>query len=185
MVACLDDGVGGVLEELATQKLDGKTLVIFMSDNGAEPPGSNEPLSGGKHGYKEGGVRVPWVARLPGVIPANAVRDDVVHAIDFLPTMLAAAGVRPPADLKLDGNNVWAAFTGDAPAGERTIYFSDRGMRRGNWKLLNGQLFDLAVDPQEKDDVAAKRPDVRDRLAAESQRWAELVGIVPVRPAGE
>ena len=177
MVACLDDGVGGILNELRSQKLDRNTLVIFMSDNGAEPPGSNKPLSGGKHGYKEGGVRVPWVASLPGVINAGTVRDDVVHATDFLPTMLAVAGARPPKDLKLDGKNVWPAFTGGTPLAERIIYLSDRGMRKGNWKLLNGELFDLAADPQETTNLAARHPDVRDQLAAESKRWAESVGI--------
>src|SRR5262249_31931525 len=124
-----------------------------------------------------------WIARLPGVIPPSTVRDDVVHATDFLPTMLAVAGAKVPDDLKIDGQNVWTAFTGAAPVPERAIYFSDRGMRRGNWKLLNDQLFDLSTDPQEKTNVAAKHPEIRDRLTAESKRWAQSVGIKPDQPA--
>jgi arylsulfatase A len=182
MVACLDDGVGAILDELRAQKLDRNTLVIFMSDNGAEPPGSNKPLAGWKHGYREGGVRVPWVARLPGVIPPGTVRDDVVHATDFLPTILAVAGTKPPADAKLDGKDVWPAFTGGPPVGDRTIYFSDRGVRQGKWKLLNGQLFNLAADPQETTDLAGKYPEVRDRLVTESRRWAGSVGIAHGKP---
>ena len=179
MVACLDDGVGAVLDELKSRGADGNTLVIFMSDNGAEPPGSNKPLAGWKHGYREGGVRVPWAARLPGVVPPGTVRDDVVHAIDFMPTMLAVAGAKAPPARAVDGVNVWSAFTGGARVPDRAIYFSDRGLRLGKWKLLNGQLFDVARDTTESSDVAAENPQVVQDLAARSRAWVGEIGIPP------
>jgi arylsulfatase A-like enzyme len=185
VVACVDDGVGAVLGELAAQRVDGDTLVIFMSDNGAEPPGSNEPLSGGKHGHREGGVRVPWVARWPGVIPPDSRSDAIVHAIDVLPSLLAAANVRPPDDLKLDGRDVWPAFTGSwvDPPVPRPIHFSGRALRAGRWKLLNDMLFDLETDPGERTDLAAVHPEVRDALAAQVREWAASMGIKPSKRA--
>lgn len=177
MVACLDDGVGGILDELKARQLEADTLVLFMSDNGAQSPGSNRPLAGGKFGFREGGVRVPWLARLPGVIAPGTVRDDVVHAIDFAPTVLALAGVRKEPGERFDGINVWPAFTGGPAAGGRTIYFADRGLRQGDWKLLNGRLYDLAADPGETTDLAAEHPEVRDRLAGELERWADSAGL--------
>jgi arylsulfatase A-like enzyme len=185
MVACLDDGVGEVLGELSKQKLDDRTLVIFMSDNGPDKPGSAKPLSGGKFTFREGGVRVPWVARWPGVVPANTTRDDALHVIDVLPTLLAATSTKPRHDLKLDGVNAWPAFTGGPPVGaDRTIYFSDRGVRRGRYKLLNDKLFDIDADPQESTDVAKAHPAVHKGLAHELREWVKRMDIKPAtRPA--
>jgi arylsulfatase A len=177
MVACLDDGVGEILAELDSQAVADDTLVIFMSDNGGEPPGSNKPLSGGKHGFKEGGVRVPWLARWPGNIAPGFVRDDVVHAIDVMPTLLAVAGATAPKNVTFDGRNVWSAFIGGEPVPDRSIYFSNRGLRYRNWKLLNGQLFDLQADPQELSDVAAAHPDLVQQFTAKSTQWAKAIGI--------
>jgi arylsulfatase A-like enzyme len=181
MVACLDDGVGEILDELKAQNLEKNTLVIFMSDNGAEKPGSNQPLTGFKHTYSEGGVRVPWLARWPGVIPPGVVRDDVVHVTDIAPTLLAVVGITPPKKAKFDGMNVWQAFTNGPAIEGRKILFSNRGMRDGDWKALNGQLFDLKKDPQESTDLAAMHPEIRNRMMAESKRWAKEIGI----PAGK
>lgn len=177
MVACLDDRVGEVLAELKSRDVERNTLVIFMSDNGAEPPGSNKPLSGWKHGFREGGVRVAWIARMPGVIAPGTVRDDVVHAIDFLPTMLAVAGHEPPAKPPLDGMNVWSAFTGGPRVPERPIYFSNHGLRLGKWKLLDGKLFNLESDPPESSDVAAANSGVVESLDAKSTAWAKSIGL--------
>jgi arylsulfatase A-like enzyme len=123
MVSCMDDGIGQVLAELKVQKLEETTLVIFISDNGAEDAGSNGLLSGGKHSNKEGGIRVPWVARWPGVIPPGIERADIVHVMDIMPTLLSAAKVASLKDLQFDGTNIWSAFVGKNPVPERTICF--------------------------------------------------------------
>jgi arylsulfatase A len=184
MVSCLDDGVGEVLAELKAQKIEGETLVWFMSDNGAEPIGSNKPLKGFKQSYQEGGVRVPWIARLPGRIRPGVVRDDVVHAIDFAPTLLALAGAEPVKPDTFDGVNVWPAFTGNAPQlSERTIHFSDRGMRMGKWKMLNGKLYDLQADPAESTDVSPQHVEIVNQMIVQTTEWAKSMGIKPKPPA--
>jgi arylsulfatase A-like enzyme len=184
MVSCLDDGVGEVLDELSKQKLDDRTLVIFMSDNGPDKPGSAKPLTGGKFTFREGGVRVPWMARWPGVVPSNVTRDDVLHVTDVLPTLLAATGTKPRATLSLDGVNAWPAFTGGPRVGtDRIIYFSDHGVRDGRYKLLNDKLFDIEADPQESHDVSAEHPDVHKRLAYELSKWVKHMDIKPATRA--
>jgi arylsulfatase A-like enzyme len=185
MVACLDDGVGEVLAEISAQKLDDRTLVIFMSDNGPDKPGSARPLSGGKFTYREGGVRVPWMARWPGVIPSGVVREDVVHATDFLPTMLAVAHVEAPKSLHVDGRNVWQAFVGGEPLRQRPVYFSDEGLRLGDWKLLGSKLFNLRDDQAEKTDLAKLHPELVQQMEQMSRGWAQslAMGSPTTRPA--
>jgi hypothetical protein len=93
--------------------------------------------------------------------------------------LLAATGVEPPSTLEPDGQNVWPALAGGPPVPERAIYFSDRGVREGKFKLLNGKLFDIEADPRETTDLAKQHPDVVDRLARQSRAWAKSVGIQP------
>lgn len=169
MVSCLDDGIGRVLEELKAQKLEEKTLVIFISDNGAENAGSNAPLSGGKHSTKEGGIRVPWLARWPGVIPPGSVRKDVVHVIDLAPTLLSVSGAKPPSNSQFDGIDIGSAFIGKEAVPERPLFFHKDTVRQGKWKLRGGKLYDLEADPGEKSDLAAKHPDVCEQLAKQLQ----------------
>jgi arylsulfatase A-like enzyme len=181
MVKCMDDGIGRVLAELKAQKLDDKTLVLFISDNGGEDAASNGPLSGGKHNNKEGGIRVPWVARWPGVIPAGTVRQDVVHVMDLMPTLLAVAQVAPPKTLTFDGTNIWSAFVGKEAVSQRPICFPPSAIREGKWKLNGGKLFDLEADLAEKSDVAAQHPDVCARLRKELAAWQQEMGIKTAR----
>lgn len=173
MVSCLDDGIGQVLAELKAQKLQENTLVIFISDNGAEAKGSNGPLSGGKHTNKEGGIRVPWVARWPGVIPPGLVRTDIVHVMDLMPTLLSVAQVAPPAQLRFDGTNIWPAFIGKDPIAERAICFPPNSIRQGKWKLLGGKLFDIEADPAEATDVSAQHADLCAQLSKQLEAWRQ------------
>ncbi|MGC4017714.1 MAG: sulfatase-like hydrolase/transferase [Luteolibacter sp.] len=177
MVNCMDDGIGRVLAELTANKLDEKTLVIFVSDNGAEASGSNGALSGGKHNNKEGGIRVPWVARWPGVIPADSTRADVVHVMDLAPTLLSLA--QPPDAPKpvFDGINIWSAFTGGGKIADRPICFPKETIRSGQWKLNAGKLYDLDKDPRETTDVAAAHPEIRDQLAKQLATWQQAMDI--------
>ena len=175
MVSCLDDGIGRVLAELKAQKLEENTLVIFISDNGAEVAGSNGPFSGGKHSNKEGGIRVPWVARWPGVIPPGLVRADVMHVMDIMPTLLSVAHVTLSPALHFDGTNVWSAFVGKDSVPERPICFPSNAVRLGKWKLFGNKLFDLETDPAEKNDVAAAHPDKCKELSALLETWLKEV----------
>lgn len=153
----LDDAVGKVVQALRDLKLEDNTLIIFTSDNGATPQSPQEPLRGNKGCYYEGGIREPWIAVWPGMIPAGSRSTVPVINTDLYPTFLAAAGAKVPSGKILDGENLLPVFTRQADHLQRqTIYWHFPGyldspvirgrdpvfrtrpvtaMRSGKWKL--------------------------------------------------
>lgn len=116
MVEILDHLVGRVLTTLDELGLAENTLVIFTSDNGGHPEFStNAPLRGSKWNLYEGGVRVPWVVRWPGRVPAGATGDAPFIGTDLFPTLAAATGTPLPEDVPLDGRNVLPLWEGRRP----------------------------------------------------------------------
>lgn len=139
-IAELDHEVGRVLQKLRELKIDRKTLVIFLSDNGPWFGGSTGGLRGMKARTWEGGLRVPMIARMPGVIPAGIVNDIPAGSIDVLPTICRLTGSRLPPDRTIDGRDLMP-FLKDSQAteAERPI-FGMHGenlatIRLGKWKL--------------------------------------------------
>ncbi|MBA4065575.1 MAG: sulfatase [Isosphaera sp.] len=200
MLAALDDGVGKVLAKLKAAGVENDTLVVFHSDNGgpeAVNASDNGPLRGVKATTWEGGVRVPFLLRWPGKIPAGKVYDHPVIQLDMTPTALAAAGVAATADDKFDGVNLLPYLAGEqAGAPHAALYWRFGGqmaVRAGDWKLVKAaeasgvsrrekatvdgaKLFNLKDDLGEQTDLAAKHPDKVKELAALWQKWdAELV----------
>ena len=159
MVANLDANVGRVLAALGQSGLDRDTIVIFTSDNGGERFSKNWPFTGMKGELLEGGIRVPALIRWPGRLSRGVVSDQVAASMDWLPTLLAAAGASPEAGYVSDGENLLPVLTGTAPARERTLFWrhhanQQSAMRQGNHKYLSlgghDYLFDIAADPQER-----------------------------------
>lgn len=177
MVNCMDDQIGRLLAELAALKLENNTLIVFVSDNGAELVGSNGNLSGGKKSSKEGGIRVPLIAKLPGRIPAGIVREDVVHVMDLMPTLLYLTGLPAPDGVKFDGINVWPAMTGSDPVPKRILFHPPSTIRRGEWKLYGNKLYNLAEDPAERIDVAERNPEIAAVLQREMEAYIQDLGI--------
>ena len=185
-VSHLDDAIGLVVAALDRTGKRANTLIVFTSDNGAPPnvrnddpqyPGTypsgptggiNLPLRGKKTELWEGGIRVPalvnWPAKFkPGKFTAP------LHAADWMPTLCAVAGWKPSTDLQWDGRNVWPWLTGADKPTPRSLYwagtgFRTRAVRDGDWKLIvtekggQSELFNLAADPYEKNDLAAREP---------------------------
>jgi arylsulfatase A-like enzyme len=182
MLAHLDESIGAVLEMLHYVGADQNTLVVFLSDNGGptrELTSSNAPLRGEKGSLFEGGIRVPFIARWPGRLPAGKVSDNPIISLDLAATALAGAGVKLEPGT-LDGADLAALLQGGSPASPRTFYWrmgQRRALRHGDWKIVRdggrGQggawmLFNLASDLSEKTDLAAQEPA---RLADLVQRW--------------
>ena len=106
------------LDELG---LASNTLVVFTSDNGGHPEFSaNGPLRGSKWNLYEGGVRVPWIVRWPGRVPAGATNDAPFIGTDLLPTLAAATGSALPPGVPLDGRNVLPLWRGQRPTSADT-----------------------------------------------------------------
>jgi arylsulfatase A-like enzyme len=174
-MTCMDDAIGNVLSLLRKLKQDDNTLVLFQSDNGGSGNGGNAPLRGAKSTLWEGGLRVPFIARWPGKIPAGRVSDEFLTTLELLPTLAAAAGTTPPAGIVLDGYDMLPTLAGKSPSPRSEMFWEFRGQkaaRIGNHKWLDSQqgtgLYDLTSDLGEKNDLSQQLP----RIAADiSARW--------------
>jgi len=142
----IDWSVGQVLDTLKRLDLDRDTLVIFTSDNGpwlsyGDHAGSVGPLREGKGTSFDGGVRVPFVARWPGRIPAGAVNRQAAMTIDLLPTIAKLAGAETPKDRIIDGLDIWPLLANKrgvrSPHDALYFYWGRElhAVRSGKWKL--------------------------------------------------
>lgn len=188
----VDWSVGQVLGTLRELKLSERTLVIFTSDNGpwlvkGADGGSAKPLRGGKGSTWEGGVRVPTMAWWPGTIAPKSTSDAVAGTIDILPTCVAIAGGKLPAEPVIDGRDLSPVLFGKRKESPREAhyYFSGynlQAVRQGRWKLAiapqadaadkttveasktNPRLYELDADIGETTNLADKHPDVVEKL---------------------
>jgi arylsulfatase A-like enzyme len=180
-IAALDTAVGRILDKLRDAGLDRNTVVFFFADNGGHPENRSEngPLRDYKWSHFEGGIRVPFFAAYPGVFPAGLAYDQPVSTLDIFPTMMALAGIEPPA--RLDGANLTPYLTGEkrTPPHE-ALYFNtgNQGhgaVRQGKWKLVldrhEPKLFDLADDLGETNDLANREPDLVESLVGKWRAW--------------
>jgi arylsulfatase len=142
-MADIDDKVGYVLEALRDAGVDRETIVIFTSDNGpwlnfGRHAGSAGPFREGKGTTFEGGVRVPFIIRWPGVVPAGKVTSALAGNLDILPTLVEACGATGPK-LPIDGRSFLSAAKGttDKARDSFAYYYGDKleAVRVGKWKL--------------------------------------------------
>lgn len=186
MVHLLDRDVGRILDLLDDLELSDNTLLIFTSDNGGhktihERFDTNGPLRGYKRDLTEGGIRVPFIARWPGTIPANEISASVIAFQDMLPTFGELAGAPIPSDL--DGLSVTTALRGGSLPERPTPLYWDYGhcrgkqyaqaSRLGKWKAIRSikgdnviQLYNLDEDLGETNDLASKHPDLVEQFTA-------------------
>jgi arylsulfatase A-like enzyme len=194
LVVGLDDAVGAIRTALREAGLEERTLVFFLSDNGGARRESNAPLRGGKSTTSEGGIRVPFFLSFPGRVPADLVYEPPVLALDVAATALAAAGVDPAGDPHLEGVDLLPRLAGADPAPPHATlcwrFGSRMAVRRGDWKLvipiagMQPQLFDLASDPGERNDLSAGKPDLVKELQAEWDAW-NAGNVAPIWTGGE
>lgn len=202
-VESLDDSVGRLLKRLDELGLSKNTIVVFSTDQGADMTkagdgglrfnqmGFNGALRGGKHTHWEGGVRVPWLVRWPGHVPAGRTDvQSVLSGADWLPTLCAVAGVKINA-ADFDGEDTSAAWLGKSShvrtkplLWKTSSTGSESFIRDGQWKLRhptrkNGgevELYDLSTDPAESKNLAAQHPAIVKRLSTKVEAW---VGTLP------
>ena len=184
MVVEMDSGVGAILDTVSRLGIADRTLVLFFSDNGATPRGSNGPLRGHKGSVWEGGHRVPAVAWQPGAIASGTETDQLAVTMDVWPTLAEMAGVPEPDERPLDGVSLVPVLTGGTlERGPMFWSFMDGlAMRDGIWKLVAGEdgieqpmLFDLSSDVGEVHDLARGETDRAERMAAQAEEWLRSV----------
>ncbi len=202
-VESLDQSVGRLLQRIDELGLRYNTIVVFNSDQGADMTkaglgglrfnqmGFNGPVRGGKHTHWEGGVRVPWIVRWPGHVPAGRTDDrSVLSGVDWLPTLCAIAGVKiDPSDF--DGEDTSAAWLGNGiHVRKKPLLWktsspgSESLIRVEHWKLRlptrknDGiiELYDIIADPDESNNVAAQYPEIVTTLSEKVVTW---VGTLP------
>ena len=203
-VAAIDWSTGMILAELRRQGIDDNTLVIFTSDNGSRCDfgPSNGLLHGTKNSPWEGGLRVPFLARWPGRIPAGRVSDAILTGMDLLPTFATLAGVTPQRERPNDGVDASALVRGDSPAAplhEAIPFYQGPhldAVRRDRWKLhvarhgrdgVPGpvlELYDLLDDPGEDRNVAQDHPDVVTQLQRDAEDFRQKFGDAALNRAG-
>jgi arylsulfatase A-like enzyme len=202
MVKTLDDGIGRLLQAVDEAGIADNTIIVFYSDNGGyayppkktEPEGyadipatSNLPLRSGKASLYEGGTREPFLFAWPGKAKAGATSDILFQSVDFYPTLLSLAGLKPRAGLQLDGHDQSKALLGgDAPrdrvfchfphgnatqASEMDGFYAGTYVRKGEWKLIRFyarnddgsddlELYDLKNDLGERRNLAKEKPEL-------------------------
>jgi arylsulfatase A-like enzyme len=199
----IDWSTGQILDCLTRLGLADQTLVIFTSDNGSNGRngGSNAPLAGNKGSTMEGGMRVPMIARLPGVIPAGSVCTELATTMDLLPTLSALSGAKLPEKL-IDGRDIANLLRGepDAKSPHEVFYYYRRrqlqAIRWGHWKWhlplektfprwndpsvtgkgRPGKLIDLKSDLREQVDLAAQYPEVMAKMVVLAELAVKKLG---------
>jgi arylsulfatase A-like enzyme len=220
VVAEADAGVGSILSALKKQGIDEHTLAIFSSDNGPESPGKQEStqrqlygpglgryysigetagLKGQKRSLYAGGVRVPFIAWWPEVVPAGKVnRQSVLTAVDLLPTFVELAGAKLSEGYEPDGQSIVAdlkdanfrrtkpIFWEWAAANNHPAKWPHQGVRDGKWKLLINkklgrvELYDIEADWAEQSNLADAHSEVVEKLTQQIQTWKKSL---PTQPA--
>ena len=198
------------MEAVRSAGLDNDTLIVWTSDNGAVQrnpvQGSNLPLGGWGYSTREGGQRIPCIARWPRHVAAGRTCRAMVTLMDWLPTFASLAGANLDAKRRIDGKDLGPLLSGrttNSPHEAFYYYYGPKlqAVRAGRWKLflplekrlvsLNGttaaspaELYDLAVDIGETTNVVAKHPDVMKRLTALAEKARVSLGDVD-RPGTE
>jgi arylsulfatase A-like enzyme len=183
MITAMDDQVGRVVAELVKKGMRDNTLIVFQSDNGGPRsakftgevdmskgtiPTDNGPYREGKGTLYEGGNRVVALANWPGHIKPGTVVVTPVHMVDMYPTLTTLAGASVVKAKPLDGLDVGQVFEGKPSPRTEVVYDIEpfrAALRKGDWKLIwqvalpsKVELYNLAQDPEEKNDLAAANP---------------------------
>jgi len=183
MITAMDDQIGRIVAAIDKRGLRQNTLIIFHSDNGGNQsahlsgesevkgalPASNGPYRGGKGDLYEGGTRVPSLINWPGKLKPG-VNEQVIHVVDYYPTLVKLAGASTGKSKPLDGLDVWSTISeGQKSPRTEVVYNVEmfRGaVRKDDWKLVwkttlpsKIELFNLAQDPYEKTNVADQNPE--------------------------
>jgi len=194
MLAAVDEAIGQIVGSLEKAGLRENTLIIFSSDNGGPPPGTNTPLRDFKGTIYEGGVRGCAFANWPGKIPARQRIKEPMHVIDWYPTLVKLAGGSLEQKLPIDGRDVWPMLTQQAPSPHDAILSvkspTEAALRMGDWKLVSHSLANSGktaskarAKNKKQENQAAREPVELYNLAADIGEANNLADKEPARVA--
>lgn len=197
LLEAMDDAIGLVLQKLDELGLAENTIIVFTSDNGGVASGdafstSNLPLRGGKGYQWEGGIREPFLIKVPWLNGKGKRIATPVIGTDFYPTLLDLANLPLRPDQHLDGLSLKPLLTGEGNINDRPLYwhyphYGNQGgepssiIRKGDWKLIHyweddrEELYNLADDPAEKENLAIRYLNKRAELNQQLIQWLKEV----------
>jgi arylsulfatase A-like enzyme len=182
MVEAMDRQIGRILEAIERSGQSDNTIVIFTSDNGGERFSTTWPFNGRKSELLEGGLRIPSVIRWPARIPQGLKSPQTMMLMDWLPTLVAAAGAKPDPASPPDGIDLLPVLTREEQPRDRTLYWrykanQQRAVREGDFKALkigpNAFLFNVVADPMERANLMGRYPEVYKKLTDKWMTWNE------------
>ncbi len=206
-VSTMDERIGMVLDKLKDLGLDENTIVVFQSDHGHSREerafgggGNAGPYRGCKFSLFEGGIRVPAIIKYPKAIPANTVRDQMVSALDWLPTIAALTHAQVP-DTQVEGKSLLPVIESGSTSSSHEVLnwqfgsFDDQksswAVRQGDWKLLGNPndpstdvkftekdrlfLVNLVADQSESNNLAGQHPEKVKALQALHKQWLKSI----------
>jgi len=180
MIEEMDRQIGRVLQALDANRLTENTIIIFTSDNGGERFADTWPFTGKKTELLEGGLRIPTLISWPARIPQGRTSEQVAISMDWMPTLLAAAGAEPDPSYSPDGMNLLPTVTQNVEPLSRKLFWrykanAQRAARDGDYKFLkildNTFLFNVVEDPLERANLKDRQKDVYHRLVREWNDW--------------
>jgi len=205
-ITAMDDQIGRVVEALDQKKMRDNTIIVFQSDNGGtrnamfsgemdmskiKIPCDNGPYREGKGTLYEGGTRVPALVNWQGHVKGGSVVNGMMHEVDMYPTLIAlAGGSTAKAKKPLDGINMWPTISEGRPSPRTELIYNIEifraGVREGDWKLVwrvplpqSVELYNIAQDPSEKNNLAAENPQ---KVASLQKRANELAATMAPSP---
>ena len=199
MIETMDTNVGRLLAKLRELGLTDNTIILFTSDNGGHFITSNRPLRGCKGWLYEGGVREPWFVKWPGVTKPGSTCDVPIINTDIFPTLLEVVGLPARPDLHRDGVSIVPLLKGGTKPLHDALFwhyphYGNHGngpcssVRVGDWKLIEWledesvELFNIATDLSEKNDVAAQHPEIVQQLRERLRAWRKETGANMPKP---
>ncbi|MCP4263018.1 MAG: sulfatase-like hydrolase/transferase [Planctomycetes bacterium] len=210
-VTDMDHQIGRLIKKIDELGLADNTLIAFSSDNGPEDLhirnavhsgiGNTGPFRGRKRSLYEGGIRMPFIVRWTGHIPAGRVDNtSIIAGVDWLPTVCSLAKANIPGNLNPDGEDMSAALWGKPKKRSKPLMWEWRfrifgdmvhkcpmlAIRDGNWKLLMNpdhsriELYDIVKDPTELDNVVDRHPDIAKKLSQQLLEWQKTLPSGPI-----
>lgn len=185
MCTNLDYNIGRIFNKLRELGPDKDTIVIFLTDNGANTPRYNDGMRGRKGSVHEGGGRVPCFIHWPGHIEPGTVIPQIAAHIDILPTIVELTNVNMPATKPLDGVSLVPLLEGETGEWPDRMLFTKwanrGGVRTQDYRLVvennRSQLYDMVIDPGETKDLARSRPELTIKLKAAYDNWLREVSV--------
>jgi arylsulfatase A-like enzyme len=175
----LDDGIGQILDALEDHGFAENTLVVFTNDNGGVTADLNDPYRGKKNTNYEGGVRVPTVAKWPGHIEPGTKDNAMMFISDLYATFISVAGGSLEQEKPLDSHDMTDVLVNGAESPREEIIFEVKdsvrtpAIRKGDYKLVGDELYNIAEDPYEKNNIAGDHPKLVKKLKKRLQEAGE------------